>query len=71
VGSCCPGPAKAKVAKDNVKKAIAYFFIKHCLSTPRYFVTVLVKATPAEKTNRSTAKSLQRRSGAAHLTEPP
>ena len=25
--SCCPGPANAKVTKDKVNKAIAYFFI--------------------------------------------
>src|SRR5580698_5251422 len=42
VVSCSPGPAKAKVDKDKVNKAIAYF-IKHFLFIPRYFVGQLVK----------------------------
>src|SRR5271157_1183279 len=41
--SCCPGPAKAKVVKDNVNKAIAYFFIRHSPFIPRYFADELVK----------------------------
>src|SRR5271165_5081941 len=45
---CCPGPANAKLPKDNVNKAIAYFFTKHSLSIPRYFVNELVRARPAE-----------------------
>src|SRR5664279_325528 len=52
--SCCPGPANAKVAKDNVNKAIAYFFIKHSLSIPRYSVDELVRAKPAEASDCST-----------------
>src|SRR5580704_8407827 len=42
VVSCSPGPAKAKVDKDKVNKAMAYF-IKHFLFIPRYFVGQLVK----------------------------
>src|SRR5271166_1950989 len=43
VVSCCPGPANAKVAADNVNKAIAYFFIKHFLFSPRDFADDLVR----------------------------